>query len=366
MTTPDPARVPVILGTGQAIERDDPVTSRDLMERAAWRALDDAAGVGPHLDEVVVVKVLSDDFPRPAAAVARRLGLGEVRRAVTVVGGNHPTWLVTRAAEAIAAGQLSATLLVGAEAAASAKRGDPGTDPDADLRDGAPDEVLGVDALGFGPAERAISLYLPIHVYPMFESVMAAEAGRSFAEQRRFVSEFMARATQVAAAHPYAWFPEAATADELAASSDANRLVAEPYTKRLNAILAVDQAAAVVVTSLAVARQLGLEDQAVYVWSGADATEVWCPVQRPHLGRSEGIAAAGTAAMGAAGVGIDDMAHLDLYSCFPCRGRSRSRRARRGPRRPQRPHGHRGTRLLRRAGQQLHDALVGHHHRTPP
>jgi acetyl-CoA C-acetyltransferase len=160
-------------------------------------------------------------------------------------------------------------------------------------------------------------LFLPIHVYPLFESAMAAHAGRSFDEHRRFLGELLAPATAVAAKHPYAWFPVERTPDELSTPTDDNRLTAEPYTKRMNAIMAVDQGAAVIMTSFATARELGLVDQVVYVWSGADANEVWYPVQRPQLHRSSGIEAAGSAALAAAGVGIDDIGVLDFYSCFP-------------------------------------------------
>lgn len=314
----DPDRTPVIIGVGQAVERDDPVTARDLTERAAWRALDDAPGSGRYIQRVTIVNVLGEQFPQPARALARRLSLADdVVCETTVVGGNTPQWLITRTAEAIASGELRCALIAGAEAQASPGRGELPADPDDDLRAGPPEPALGKDALGFGEAERSVRLYLPIHVYPMFESAMAAEAGRSFEEQRRFVSTFMARNTAVAAKHRYAWFPTEASADELATPTPHNRLTAEPYTKRLNAIMKVDQGAAVIVCSLAVATELGLADKAVYVWSGADATEVWCPSQRPDLARSAGIEAAGTAALGAAGVGIDDIDHLDFYSCFP-------------------------------------------------
>jgi acetyl-CoA C-acetyltransferase len=316
--TLDPQRTPVIIGVGQAVERDDVVSSRDLMERAAWRALDDAPGLGPHLQRLTVVNVLGDRFPRPATALAQRLALGDdVVCETTVVGGNTPQWLVTRTAEAIATGELTAAMIVGAEAQASSKRGELGDDRDAPLADGPPDPVLGVDRFGLSEAERAIRLFLPIHVYPMFESAMAAEAGRSFEQQRAFVAEFMARNSAVAAKHPYAWFPTEATAEELATVTPDNRLTAEPYTKRMNAIMQVDQGAALILCSLALATELGIADRAVFVWSGADATEVWNPVQRPHLARSAGIEAAGQAALGAAGIGIDRVDHLDFYSCFP-------------------------------------------------
>lgn len=317
-THPSPDRVPVIVGAGQACNRDSLVTSRDLMEEAARAALAEAPGVSDRLERCTTVDVLNDDHPRPASALARRLGLVDVELESTTVGGNTPQWLVTRTAADIAEGKLQAALLAGGEALASIRRGGVGDDPDADLAaEGRPDPRIGTERFGLGPAETGIGLFLPIHVYPLFESAMAAAAGRSFEEQRRFIAEFMARATAVAAKHPYAWFREEAKPEELATVTPENRLTAEPYTKRMNAIMAVDQGAALVMCSLAAARELGLADRVVFVWSGADCSDVWYPSQRPDLAASPGIRAAGLAALDAAGVGIDDVDHLDLYSCFP-------------------------------------------------
>jgi acetyl-CoA C-acetyltransferase len=319
--SPDPHRVPVIVGVGQSINRDEIVTSRDLMEMAARAALAEAEGTAGRIQRVVTVDVINDNFPRPATALATRLALTNAICETTVVGGNTPQWLITRTAEGIANGEYDAVLLAGSEALASQKKAresvDPPSDPDAALLDGTADPVLGTDRFGLGEAEQSIRLFLPIHVYPMFESAMAAEAGRTFEEQRHFIARFMARNSAVAAKHPYAWFPTEATAEELATVTADNRMTAEPYTKRMNAIMQVDQGAAVVITSLAVARELGLADQAIHIWSGADATEVWCPVQRPDLAHSPGIRAAGGAALDAAGIGIDEVDHLDFYSCFP-------------------------------------------------
>jgi acetyl-CoA C-acetyltransferase len=318
MSTPDPTRIPVVVGVGQSIERTDVVSSRDLMERAAWQALDDAPGLGNRISRVVSVSVVNDDHPRPATAVARRLGLDldAVTCETTFVGGNTPQLLVNQVASAIVRGDDRAVLLVGSEALASKKRGTIDADPDDDLRQGE-DAKVGSDRFGLGPAETAIHLFLPIHVYPLFESAMAARAGRTFDEQRRFVAGFMARNTAVAATHPYAWFPTEATPEELATVTNDNRLTAEPYTKRMNAIMAVDQGAALALCSLATAQELGIADRVAFVWAGADVNDVWCPAQRPDLSRSPGIEVAGARALSAAGVGIDDIDHLDIYSCFP-------------------------------------------------
>jgi acetyl-CoA C-acetyltransferase len=80
-----------------------------------------------------------------------------------------------------------------------------------------------------------------------------------------------------------------------------------------------------VVCSLAAARRAGVADRAVFVWAGAGAVDVRFPAARPDPGRSPAIAAAGHAVFGAASaaaggdraIGIDDIAVLDIYSCFP-------------------------------------------------
>jgi acetyl-CoA C-acetyltransferase len=160
-------------------------------------------------------------------------------------------------------------------------------------------------------------LLIPLHVYPLFESVLAVRAGRTPAQQREFIGRLMAPFTEVAARHPHAWFRHALSARELATITPENRLVAEPYLKTTVAFLGGAQAAALVVTSLAVARSLKLDDGALFVWSAASANDVWYPMARPDLGRSAGLEAAAGAALRAAGVTIDDVTAVDLYSCFP-------------------------------------------------
>src|ERR1019366_7547983 len=167
-----------------------------------------------------------------------------------------------------------------------------------------PDRVVGDDRPGVGPAEMAIGLMAPVHVYPLLESVVAARAGHSAVEQRRAIGDLFAPFTEVAARHPTAWFPEARSAADIATPSPGDRIVAEPYTKHMTAFLGSDQGAALVVCSLAAARDAGVADRAVFVWSGAEATDVRFPTARPDPGRSPAIAAAGRALFEAASLEI--------------------------------------------------------------
>jgi acetyl-CoA C-acetyltransferase len=320
----DPSRTPVVAAVAQTAERDQLVTNLDLAERVAAETLAHGTGLAQRIQRLSLVgALLAPAGHRPATELAAHLRIHPRVREVTTSGGHTPQWLVTRAAADITAGVLDATLIVGAEAARSLRaQGRGGTTPfnagriDRDAPDA--DPVVGSPDRGFVSRDQvSVGLALPTVVYPVFDSALAAEAGRSFAEQRRFVASVLARFTDVAATNPYAWFAQAATADELASTGAGNRITAEPYTKRMNAFPYVDQAAALVVCSLAVAEQVGLADDAIFVWSGADAVDVLLPGARRWLGRSEGLEAAAAAAFAAAGIGAGEVDAFDVYSCFP-------------------------------------------------
>jgi acetyl-CoA C-acetyltransferase len=86
----------------------------------------------------------------------------------------------------------------------------------------------------------------------------------------------------------------------------------------MNSILDVDQGAALLVTSVAEARRLGIpEERWVYVRGCGDATDHWFFTERADFHSSPAIRASGQRALAMAGVTIDEIAYFDLYSCFP-------------------------------------------------
>jgi acetyl-CoA C-acetyltransferase len=58
-------------------------------------------------------------------------------------------------------------------------------------------------------------------------------------------------------------------------------------------------------------------DRWVFPLAGAHAVDEWFMSERAELAASPAINAAGRAALEHAGIGIDDVAYIDLYSCFP-------------------------------------------------
>ncbi|MGH9078894.1 MAG: acetyl-CoA acetyltransferase [Acidimicrobiales bacterium] len=328
-SSPDPERLPVVIASGQAVEREELVTATDLMERASEAAFADAPGMRGSVERVSVVNILSRSSSAPATELAQRLGVAGAVCEVSTVGGNTPQWLVSRAAEDIARGNLSATLIAGAEAIRSSRarraQGAAPDHPSSPAPELPADRVIGDDWPAVGPAESAIGLMAPVQIYPLFESVLAARAGRDAAAQRCVIGTLFAPFTEVAAGNPYAWFRQVRTAEAIATPTPDNRIVAEPYTKRMTAFLGSDQGAALIVCSFAAAVRAGVGDRAVFIWAGAEATDVRFPAARPDPGRSPAIAAAGSAlfdavsraAGGGTAVGIDDIEVLDIYSCFP-------------------------------------------------
>jgi acetyl-CoA C-acetyltransferase len=159
---------------------------------------------------------------------------------------------------------------------------------------------------------------MPIEIYPLFENALRASEGWSVDEHRDRLAELWSWFSAVAATNPDAWIQQAYTPAELRDPTPSNRMVGFPYTKLMNANNAVEQAACFVVCSVELARSLGIAtDRWVFPWAGTDAHEHWFVSNRWDLSEAPAIRLAGRAALDLAGVGVDDLAHLDVYSCFP-------------------------------------------------
>ncbi|QYG94600.1 acetyl-CoA acetyltransferase [Iamia sp. SCSIO 61187] len=322
-------RTPVLVGVGQLNVRvdrgEDPMEPVAMLAEAARRAAADTGGAADRLlaglDTVAVVDILSWRYRDPAALVAAHLGAAPARRWSTVAGGNYPQTLLNRAAVDISAGRADAVLVGGAEAwrtrTAARKAGtDLGWTVQGD--DASPTEMLGDETPLAHEDEIARGLFMPVQLYPIFESAVRAAAGRDQAEHQRVVSELWARFSEVAAANPHAWIREARTAEEIRTAGPDNRMIGHPYPKLMNSNNSVEQAAALIVCSVERARDLGIPtDRWVFPWTGTDAHDTWFVGNRISLHRSPAIGIAGKKALELAAVGVDDLAHVDVYSCFP-------------------------------------------------
>ncbi len=318
-------RAPILVGAGQLTQRDvepdrapEPVA---MMAATARLAADDASG-GERLlaavDSLAVVNVFSFPYGNAPRLLAERLGIQPREELYTTIGGNTPQWLVNAAAAKIAAGRSDVVLLAGAETVRSVMRarrqrvrlawgGGDGTPP-----------VVGEDRDGTSPYESAHGLVIPTTIYPLFENAIRARRGWSLEEHARRLGALCSRFADVAADHPHAWFRDRRSPEEIATVTADNRMIGYPYPKLMNAIIDVDQAAAVITTSAGRARALGIHPSRwVYLWAAADAHDHWFVSERVDYASSPAIRAAGRAALAQAGTDVGAIEHFDLYSCFP-------------------------------------------------
>lgn len=315
---------PVLVGAGQFLHRaadefdNDPAT---LMCEAIRRATDDA-GLSrvPDVDSLRVVSLLSWRYGDPGAVVAQQLGINATETAVTTMGGNSPQYLVNDTAVAIQRGELEVALLTGGEAwhtRSRARRAGvelrwPKAAPEAFPR------VIGEDLEMNHPLERERGLMLPVQIYPMFETAIRAAAGRSVADHAVVVSEMWARFSQVASANPAAWSRTPRTAADIRTPTADNRMIGLPYTKYMNSNNDVNMAAALIMCSAAKARSLGVpRDRWVFLHSGVDCHEHNYVSNRWSFAETPAISRGGSDTLRLAGITIDDIDIIDLYSCFP-------------------------------------------------
>jgi acetyl-CoA C-acetyltransferase len=314
---------PVIVGVGQITQRPETERPREplaLMADAARIAESDAAAgdLLHEIDSLRVVNVLSWPSKAPAHDLARALAVAPRELIYTAVGGNTPQWLVNETADAIARGDVRVALIAGAEAMYSARRArQRGVDLAWSPR-GNPHADIGETRNGMSEYEMKHGANLPVRIYPLFENALRVHYGRSIEGHQRAIGELMAPFSATAARNPHAWFREARSAQQIATAGPDNRYIGFPYPKYVNAIMDVDQGAALLMTSAAEARRLGVsEDKWVYLHGCGDATDHWFISERLDYHSSPAIRAIGQRALSMAGVGIDDITYLDLYSCFP-------------------------------------------------
>ncbi len=319
-------RTPVIVGAGQLVQRT-PDPSRDpaaLAAEALRRAAADSgvSGLLERADRVHAVASASWSYRDLGREVAARLGIApETSVQSARFGGDAGQVLVNAACQAIADGDAAVVLVCGAEAGnsfAAAQR--TGSIPDWPEQDATvtPDAVLGSEREANNEAESRAGLMAPIYVYALMESALRGRLGRSREEHDRVITGLWSRMSEIAAHNEFAWQPEEVTAERLATIDDDNRMVSAPYSKLLCANMTVDLASGLVLTSVAAAEAAGVtQDRWVFPHAGAAAYDEWFVSERGDLASSPAIRAVGEAALAHAGIAIADVAHIDLYSCFP-------------------------------------------------
>ncbi len=291
----------------------------DMWEQVARAAADDAGAPGAleALESVDVVYSQSWQYDDAVARLSERLGAAPARRLYSGIGGSVPMLLASEAAREILTGHLDLALLVGAEALATVRRlKKAGEKPQWSYKP-AEKRPFPID-MQFDPSEISHQVFEAYLTFALFDNARRAHLERGLDEHRAALGRVLAPMTEVAAAAPdEAWFPVARTAEEIVTATPDNRMVAYPYTKLMTSIMDVDMAAAVLLASAEKADALGVpEDKRVYLRGWGYAVEPEHVAAHAELWRSVALAGASGSALSSAGIGADDVAHFDLYSCF--------------------------------------------------
>ena len=317
-------RTPVIIGVGQVSrsvpDLSSPADPISLMSEAARAAVGDAGA--PRLAaQVDLVGVVGGAFSYsdPGRLVARDLGFGPIESVLTTWGGHTPIAFLGNLAERIRTGLIDVAVMVGGEnnATRRAVRTAGGSVPRWDEAEGAEAEPWGT-ALDMGDTIDATrGGEHPRNNYAILDSAIRSRREETLDQARDRAAHLWAGFASVAAGNPHAVDRSAMTAEEIREPSPTNRMVSWPYTKAMCANNQVDQAGAVVITSVEAADRLGVPiDRRVYPLDLVTAADTNSLLPRADLHHVPALAEAGVRMRNTWG-DIDAIAHLDLYGCFP-------------------------------------------------
>src|SRR4051794_13982588 len=331
-------RTPVVVGVGQFSERiGEPgyrgLSPVEVAAEAARAALADT-GIDPPavagaIGTVAGVRQFeistpgaraplgrSDNYPR---SVAIRIGANPARAVLEVSGGQGPQHLANEFAAAIAGGTEEVVLLFGSEAISTVEhlaRAEHRPDFSQTVGGQLEDRGYGLAGLSSRYAGEHGLVDAP-SMYALFDNARRGRLKQSREEYALGMGRLFEPFTRVAAANPHAAAPVERTAEELVTPTEANRWIAEPYTRYVVAREKVNQGAAVLLVSVGAARRLGIpEDRWVFLHEHADLRERRL-LERADLSRGPATAMALEHALEVAGIGVADLATIDFYSCFP-------------------------------------------------
>ena len=325
-----PDNTPVLVGAGQVVERDATDNSHmALAAQAAGNAISDAgaADIAAQIDTICVTRLFSDmghlwpckwgRSDNPPQSIAQAIGAAPAHRIYTKTGGNEPLSGLIEFARDIARGERSVVLLAGAEALKNqryAEREQRELDWNEHFSEELEDRE-NEDKWSIATTQEVKNgLNNVMYYYALVEQAQRHKACRSVAEHQQAMANLTESFSAVASSNPYAQFAGKQSAADILAAPEMTHL----YTKRMIAQDGVNLGAALLMCSAGKARELGIpESNWVYIHGLAEGNELEL-TRRPDPATSAMACRVVDRALAIAGLGIDDIDLLDIYSCFPC------------------------------------------------
>ena len=162
----------------------------------------------------------------------------------------------------------------------------------------------------------------PNWCYSLYENALRARAGRSYKDHLLHIGKIYERYSENAAKAPeVSWFPNKMSAEEIAVPNftPGNRAITNVYTRQCCAFNEVDMAAAALVTSVGMAKKLGIpEDKWVYVHGTASTEDTSLMSSRAAYHQSIQHHVGFKKVLEMARKTVDDISFFDIYSPYPC------------------------------------------------
>jgi len=316
--------IPIIVGVGRVTRRTTDVAEltepADLIASAARMAAEDGGLTLSQLagiDRIDIIKVMSWPYLDVATTVAAMLGATGASCQVSPTGGDQPVALLSRAATELRERRATMVLVAGGEAL-HARKVHRLAGSRVSWSGRAPGPSTFARATGMSDLARRHGLTEPAFVYPLFEQARRARVDATPRIGQRRSAAIQARLSEVAVRTPGAWLRHEFSADEIAAAGPHNRWVSWPYTKYMCANPTVDQAAALILTTVGQARTWGLDlRRAIHLWSDGSAAEPLDVLSRPDLSDSQALRTALQTTVERAGLEPSEIDLHEFYSCFP-------------------------------------------------
>ncbi len=347
-----PDNTPIIIGVGQVSERmsDDgyaALSPMDLAGNALSEAIKDSgSNVAKSIDTIAAIRqfeissqVAVAPFGKsnnPPRSIAKRVGANPIRTILEITGGQGPQKLVGELAQDIADGKSDMAAIVGSEAISTMltflrTNGKPDIPKPDWPKPNWNEEVDGdLEDRGYGLEGQFDSALLkngftgPVTGYALFDNARRHKLGLSVSDYQTQIGALFAPFTNVAASNPHSASPKSLSIDTIATMSDKNRMISHPYLRHMVSRDQVNQGAAIIISSVGKARELGIaQDKWVYIHGVTCAKEASI-MERSDLSSCASAVSVVQQALNIAGQGVDDdapltmrdMCYLDLYSCF--------------------------------------------------
>jgi acetyl-CoA C-acetyltransferase len=313
-------RTPILVGAGVISQRvDDPLAAEEplqLMIRAAVASGVDS-GVRDALGGVERIAVPHGRwaYRNPGRLIGEAIGAVNPTTISAMPGISQQT-LLSDAALAIEAGEITTALVVGGEAGYRLLRarieGAQLTDTSSDDE---PDQLLvpGADIIPDYEQQAGLGV-MPVGYYALIDSAWRRAHGLDIETHRDQIAARYHAFSQMAAINADGWATKVVPADEIRNG----RMLAFPYTKHHVSEWNVDQASALLLMSVGEAQRLGVDPTRwLFPQAFSEANHMVNITARRDLHRCVGAEIAGRAALTAAACDVEDLDLIELYSCFP-------------------------------------------------